>query len=146
MTQAKTKVAAVDGWFTLDNDDPRLLGSRCTTCGTFFFPRADLFCRNPLCEGTEFEEVKLSRRGRVWSYTVNAYQPPPPYMAADPFSPFSIAAVELAEEKMVVLGQVLSGTDPLEIGTEVELVLDTLYEDDEHEYLVWKWRPVEVLT
>ena len=28
------------------------------------------------------------------------------------------------------------------MGTEVELVLDTLYEDDEHEYLVWKWRPV----
>ena len=25
---------------------------------------------------------------------------------------------------------------------EVELVLDTLYEDDDHEYLVWKWRPL----
>jgi hypothetical protein len=24
----------------------------------------------------------------------------------------------------------------------VELVLDTLYEDDEHEYIVWKWKPV----
>jgi hypothetical protein len=21
-------------------------------------------------------------------------------------------------------------------------VLDTLYEDDDHEYLVWKWKPV----
>jgi hypothetical protein len=28
------------------------------------------------------------------------------------------------------------------VGDEVELVLDTLYEDDEHEYVVWKWRPV----
>ena len=25
---------------------------------------------------------------------------------------------------------------------EVELVLDVLYEDDDHEYLVWKWQPV----
>ena len=25
---------------------------------------------------------------------------------------------------------------------EMELVLDTLYEDDENEYVVWKWRPV----
>ena len=75
------EVAAVDGWFTLDADDPRLLGNRCTTCGTFFFPRADFFCRNPECEGTVFEEVPLSRRGRVWSYTVNRYQPPPPYIA-----------------------------------------------------------------
>ena len=25
-------------------------------------------------------------------------------------------------------------------------MLDTLYEDDEHEYLVWKWRPVGTST
>ena len=23
----------------------------------------------------------------------------------------------------------------------MELVLDTLYEDDDNEYVVWKWRP-----
>jgi hypothetical protein len=35
------------------------------------------------------------------------------------------------------------GVDPavLEIGAEVELELGVLYEDDEHEYTVWKWRP-----
>jgi len=146
MTQAKTRVPAVEGWFTLDDDDPRLLGSRCTTCGTFFFPRADFFCRNPECDGTAFEEAPLSRTGRVWSYTANHYQPPPPYVAADPFVPFAIAAVELAEEKMVVLGQVVAGvgTDQLAVGTEVELVLETLYEDDDHTYVVYKWRPLEV--
>jgi len=54
------------------------------------------------------------------------------------------AAVELDAEKMVVLGQVAAGTDPEELsaGSEVELVLETLYEDDENEYLVWKWKPV----
>ena len=146
MTQAKTRVPAVEGWFTLDDDDPRLLGSRCTTCGTFFFPRADFFCRNPECDGTAFEEAPLSRTGRVWSYTANHYQPPPPYVAADPFVPFAIAAVELAEEKTVVLGQVVAGvgTDQLAVGTEVELVLETLYEDDDHTYVVYKWRPLEV--
>jgi hypothetical protein len=45
---------------------------------------------------------------------------------------------------MVVMGQVVAGVgvDDLRVGTQVELVLDTLYEDDEHEYLVWKWQPV----
>ena len=64
-------------------------------------------------------------------------------MAADPYVPFAIAAVELAAEKMVVMGQVVPGVgvDDLAVGTEVELVLDALYEDDDHEYLVWKWRP-----
>jgi uncharacterized OB-fold protein len=103
-----------------------------------------MFCRNPACDGTDFEEVPLSRRGRVWSYTDACYTPPVPFVAPDPYVPFCIAAVELAAEKMVVLGQVTAGVtvDELAVGTEVELVVDTLYEDDDHEYLVWKWRPV----
>ncbi len=61
-----------------------------------------------------------------------------------PTFPSPSAAVELAAEQMVVMGQVVPGVgvDDLSIGAEVELVLDTLYEDDEHEYLAWKWRPV----
>jgi len=42
---------------------------------------------------------------------------------------------------MVVLGQVKGAAD-VDIGTEVELVLDTLYREDENEYVVWKWSPV----
>jgi uncharacterized OB-fold protein len=138
MAETKTRVPAVDGWFTMDDQSPRLLGNRCRSCGTFFFPRASFFCRNPDCESTEFDEVPLSPRGRVWSFTTNRYQPPPPFVATESFEPYSIAAVELADEKLVVLGQV-KGDPPLEIGAEVELVLDTLYEDDDHEYVVWKW-------
>ena len=80
----------------------------------------------------------------MWSYTNAGYQPPEPYVAADPYVPFAIAAVELAAEQMVVMGQVVPGVDvgDLHVGDEVELVLDTLYEDDEHEYVVWKWRAV----
>ena len=144
MSPAKTQVAAVDGWFTIDPATPALLGTRCTTCGTYFFPRESRFCRNPACDGTELEEVPLSRRGKVWSFTDNRYQPPPPYMSPDPFEPYAIAAVELAEEKMVVLGQLagVASIDDLRVGQEVELVLETLYEDDDNAYLVWKWQPV----
>ena len=143
MQTAKPRVPAVEGWFTTD-DEPALLGSRCTTCGNFAFPRESAYCRNPSCEGMEFEEVPLSRRGRVWSYTNACYQPPTPYVAEDPFVPFCIAAVELADEQMVVMGQVVSDVDvdDLAIGDEVELVLDVLYEDDDNQYLVWKWRPL----
>jgi uncharacterized OB-fold protein len=143
MSPAKTRLPAVEGWFTLDESAPALLGSKCTTCGTFAFPKETYFCRNPECQGREFEETELSRSGKVWSYTNAGYQPPEPYRAADPFVPFAIAAVELAAEKMVVMGQVMPGIgiEDLSVGTEVELALDTLYEDDENEYLVWKWRP-----
>jgi len=140
----KTRVPAVEGWFTAEGGEPALLGSRCRSCGTYAFPREAFFCRNPACDSSEFDEVPLSRRGRVWSYTDACYTPPAPYVAADPFVPFCIAAVELAAEKMVVMGQVVPGVtvDDLAVGDEVELVVDVLYEDDEHEYLVWKWKPV----
>jgi uncharacterized OB-fold protein len=140
---SKPRVPAVEGWFTLDAQAPSLLGTRCKACGTYFFPRETAFCRNPNCAGTEFEEVPLSTRGKLWSFTDNRYAPPKPYMASDPFEPYAVAAVELEREKMVVLGQVEAGVgiDRLEAGLEMELVLGTLYEDDESEYLIWKWRP-----
>jgi uncharacterized OB-fold protein len=143
MSPTKTRLPAVEGWFTLDEDAPTLLGSKCTSCGYVSFPKETAFCRNPHCQGTEFAEVPLSRTGTVWSYTNAAYQPPEPYVAADPYVPFAIAAVELAAEQMVVMGQVVPGidVDDLSVGDPVELVLDTLYEDDDHEYVVWKWRP-----
>jgi uncharacterized OB-fold protein len=140
----KTRVPAIEGWFTMDDRAPALLGSKCTTCGNFAFPKETYFCRNPRCQGMEFAEVPLSRTGRVWSYTNAGYQPPEPYVAADPYVPFAICAVELAAEQMVIMGQVVPGVgvDDPTVGAEVELVLDTLYEDDEHEFMVWKWRPV----
>jgi uncharacterized protein len=151
---ATTRVPAIEGWFTTgdgDGDDesetgagPALLGSRCTECGTYAFPAESRYCGNPDCGSTTFETVELSRRGRIWSYTDARYQPPPPYVAADPYVPFCLAAVELAAEKLVVMGQVVPGVtvDDLTVGDEVELVIDTLYTEDDCDYLVWKWRPV----
>lgn len=142
---SKTKTPAIEGWFTMNEAAPALIGTRCKSCKTYFFPKEIVACRNPGCVSTDLDEVELSRTGRVWSFTNNCYQPPAPYMSPDPFEPYAIAAVELAEEKMVVLGQVADGlkVEDLKAGVEVELVLDTLYEDDDNEYMVWKWRPTQ---
>jgi uncharacterized protein len=134
---------AVEGWFTT-GPEPALIGSRCTSCGSTFFPRTAGFCRNPACAGALFDEVELSRRGRVWSYTDAQYQPPPPYIpASDPYEPFALAAVELPEG-LVVLGQVASGYSvaDLEVGRDVELVVEPLYTDESGERTIWRWRPV----
>ena len=141
-----TRVPAVEGWFTTGDDGsaPALLGSRCEECGTYAFPAEQSYCRNPDRASTSFERVELSRHGRIWSYTDARYQPPLPYVAADPYEPFCLAAVELAAERLVVMGQLVGGVtvDELTVGDEVELVVDTLYSEDDHDYLVWKWRPL----
>jgi uncharacterized protein len=146
---ASARVPAIEGWFTTD-DDPCLLGTRCTACGTVFFPRAEGFCRNPACRGREVEEAALSRTGTVWSCTDAQYQPPPPYIpASDPYEPFAIAAVELAEEAMVVLGQVAAGygVEDLRVGDPVELVVEPLHVDDDGvEHLIWRWKPTAAPT
>src|SRR5689334_6745974 len=118
----KAQVPAIEGWFTLDADEPHLVGTKCTTCGTYFFPAETHFCRNPACAGTDFDEVELSRTGRIWSFTDSQYQPPEPYVSPDPFVPYTLAAVELAEEGLIILGQMTAGTTvaDIEVGQEVE--------------------------
>lgn len=133
---------AVEGFF--NPTIPALLGTRCLECATVFFPAEETSCRNPHCTSTALEAMTLSTRGTVWSYTDAQYQPPPPYVAADPYVPFALAAVELEKEGIVVLGQLAHGigVDQLSVGMEVELVTEVLYSDEEAEHLVWKWRPV----
>jgi len=140
------RVPAVDGWFTLDESAPALLGGRCTNCGTYVFPNNRRFCPNPSCPSETFDEAPLSRSGRIWSYTDARYQPPPPYVpVSDPHEAFAIAAVELEAERLVVMGQVVRGVgvDELRVGMPVELTLDVLYTEEDTDYLVWKWQPSE---
>jgi uncharacterized OB-fold protein len=139
----KPLAPAIDGWHTMDAS-PHLIGTRCLTCGTYFFPKQNHYCKNPNCESTDFEEVKLSRTGKIWSYTNACYQPPEPFVAPDPYEPYAIAAVQLEKEQMTVLGQVIEGVsvDDLKVGMPMELVLEPLHETDEDIKVTWKWRPL----
>ena len=134
MSVTQEKPLVVEGWFS-EEPEPHLIGRRCTACGTSVFPPVAVRCPYPSCGG-ELEDAALSRRGRVWSFTINHYAPPPPYVAPDPFEPFGVAAVELAEERMIVLGQVEGDATELSIGDEVELVIGALSDGA----AVWKWR------
>jgi len=140
----KPKQPAAEGWFTFTDAAPHLVGTRCRACGSYFFPKETFFCRNPVCASSQLEEVQLSRRGRLWSYTNNCYAPPPPFVVSDPFQPYAVAAVELEKERMVVLGQVEASVNvpELEVGMEMELTVGTLYENAEREVVIWKWRPL----
>jgi uncharacterized OB-fold protein len=140
---AKARVPVIDGLFREESDGTaRLLGGRCPSCGASFFPKQWSFCRNPSCNGTELADVELSTRGALWSFTDNRYAPPPPYPASASFEPYGVAAVELAVEQMIVLGQLAVGTDvgALAVGDEMELVVEPLYETDDEVRTVWKWR------
>jgi len=137
-----TATPAVEGWFTT-GPEPALIGTKCRSCGTISFPRETTFCKNPACSGEEYDDVELSRFGKVWSYTDAQYKPPAPYIATtDPYVPFALAAVELPEG-LVVLGQVADGfgVADLKVGNPVELVVETLYTDEAGARSIWRWKP-----
>ncbi|MEV8434536.1 Zn-ribbon domain-containing OB-fold protein [Streptomyces chartreusis] len=138
----------VAGWFAGDGEDFRLIGTRCSACTSLFFPREDSNCRNPACHGGELEEVALSRRGRVWSFTDSRYRPPSPYVTDPelPWEPYTLIAVELESERLVVLGQAAPGVTvaDLTVGMEVEVVPGVLPEDAETTWTTWQWRPTGV--
>ena len=144
MTTPKKRVPAIEGWLNIDEENPRLLGYKDESSGSYFFPKDVAVSRAPGHADAELQEVSLSNRGKLWSYTTNHYKPPAPYISTEPFEPYTVAAVELTKERMIVLGQLADGVDPasVEVGQEMELVLGTLYEDEENEYLIWKWKPV----
>ena len=141
---SKKRVPAIEGWFTLD-DAPQLIGLRDAESGTCFFPKDVAVSRAPGYDHVELEEVRLSRTGKLWSYTTNHYQPPDPYVAPDPFEPYTVAAVELTDERMVVMGQLADGVDPgsLEVGMEMELAVEPFSVDDEgREVVTFAFAPV----
>ena len=152
-----TRRPAIEGWFTVptegSDEAPRLIGTRCSDSGTYFFPPERVMSRAPGFADSELVDVELSTRGRLWSYTDAGYQPP------DAVHPGhrSVRAVRhrrrraRSRSRWSCSARWSTGVtvDDLKVGMEMELVLDTLYTEadpesvgDEIEYVIWKWQPV----
>jgi uncharacterized protein len=141
---SKKQIPCIQGWITMPPEEPRVIGSRCESCGHYFFPKVKT-CRNPYCNNKEaIKDAPLSRMGKMYSYTINHFQPPPPYHSPDPFTPFGIVCVDMPEG-IKVAGQVPRSVDlsTLKVGMDMEIVREVLYVDkDGNEVLCWMFKPV----
>jgi uncharacterized OB-fold protein len=141
MTTTKT-VPVAEGLFTETADGPRLLGSRCASCATPYFPRSAV-CHNPECRESKLEDASFGPRGTLWSCAIQNYPPPPPARFEEPYTPYALGMVDMPEG-LRVLGRI-STDDPesVRVGAEVELVLERLYLDENgDEVITWKFRPI----
>lgn len=119
----------------------RLLGTRCAACGTLYFPRAPA-CRNPACTDGELQDVRLPRDGRLYSYTVQAYRPPPLFRM-DAWAPYALGLIDLPGG-LRVMGM-LAGYPPqdLHIGMPVTLGTGALYRDEQgRDVLTYQFCPI----
>ena len=139
MEGEKKKVPVKEGLWT-EEEEPQLVGSQCKTCGEIFFPkRQDVLCSN--CQSDTFNEIKLSRRGKVYSYSMVMQRPPVYYRAAE--VPYALGWVELPEGIRVETLFTGCSPDDVKVGMEVEMIVDKLHtEEDGTEVLCYKFRPV----
>jgi uncharacterized OB-fold protein len=77
-----------------DLDDVSLAGTRCSSCGETSLGSV-LLCPN--CGSARVVDLRLGDNGTLWTYTVARHRPPGDYRGAEPFKPFGIGLVELAE-------------------------------------------------
>lgn len=88
-----------------DEAEPRLIGGR--------KDNGEIVFQVPAGEsGAVLDKVFLARRGTLWSWTSQEFQPKPPYEGTLPFRPYLVGYVEL-------LGEVIVET----------LIVDTVIED-----------------
>jgi uncharacterized OB-fold protein len=66
----------------------------------------------------------LGRRGTLWSYTVQRFQPKEPYAGPEPFEPYGVGYVELPDGVIVESRLTTADPDELEIGAPMELVIE----------------------
>jgi len=144
MNSDKKRIPLKEGLWTIPSsphEEPQLIGSKCLSCGEIFFPnKVKGRCIN--CQGENLEDIKLSRRGKIYSFTVVMIQPPVYYRGP---VPYAFGYVELPEG--VRVETLFTGCDfeDLRIGMDAELVIEKLYADDENnEVMTYKFRPIKL--
>jgi len=127
---------------TWPDDNPRLIGSRCGSCGATAFPAQP---RCPTCSAGDTSELLLPRHGTLVAWTTRGFPPGAPHRGptGEAFVPFGVGLVEL-EDVIRVEGR-LTENDPakLEFGMDVELTMVPFTTDDNgSEIVAFAFKPV----
>lgn len=107
----------------------RLLGGKCSGCGTLFYPQRT---RCTACGGARFEDVALSGRGTIFTFTVIARGGAPSEFDDQQTMTggIAVAIVEL-EEGPRVIGQLTDwAAGDLSIGAPVTVAMRRLYDQE----------------
>jgi uncharacterized OB-fold protein len=128
-----------EGLFEVADGVPHLIGGRRKSDGRIVFP-------NPTGpESRNYDPVRLSPEGRLWSFTVQRFRPKsPPYAGADDeasFQPFALGYVELPGEVIVESRIATDDVSALRIGAPMRLTL-TPFRKPEGEVLAFAFAPV----
>jgi len=142
MTSAtRPRVPIKPGYFTVPDDPaepPKLLGTRCNSCGECFFPRRAI-CAQCLSEQTS--DIEMGPRGTLYSYTF-VHFPLFGSMNIEHMEGYGVGQIDLPEGPRVQLP--LAGKQgDFHIGQTLQAEPDTLREDCGRDLVIVRFRPLE---
>lgn len=121
-------------WPEAPGDQAYLLANKCNSCGKVYFPKVAL-CPDCLKEDS-LEELKLSRRGKLYTYTV-VRVPSPGFKV-----PYAFGYIDLPEGIRVCSQVSTAEFDKLKLGMEMELVLGQVREEEGKAIIGYLFQPV----
>lgn len=127
-----------EGFFEVADGGPRLIGGRRKSDGQMVFPMPT----GP--EAANFDAVRLSREGVLWSFTIQRFRPKsPPYAGGDDdksFRPYALGYVELPGEVIVESRLETEDFAALKVGQPMRLTL-VPFRRAEGEVLTYAFEP-----
>ena len=137
ISNEKKIIEAIPGAFEMENDQPYLVGTRCSKCGAAFFPPRYICTYCLTDEGVQ--KARLGNTGTLYSYTVIN-------VASKEFNPPYAFGFVILEPEKIRIPSVLTGFDlaqELKSGTKMQMVIEKLRNDEYgNEIVSYKFRPV----
>jgi len=116
-------------------EDIRLLGSKCNSCGEVSLGTNPI-CLN--CASEDTETITLSEEGTLYTYTIVRHKPPGNYLGPDPFEPFALGLIELADG-IRIMAPLEGDIEQIEIGMKLELKEWLLTDTPDKTYRAFKF-------
>jgi uncharacterized OB-fold protein len=127
------KVPIREGAFVEGPEGGILMGNKCKSCGQVFFPKV-VFCLT--CLNEEMEELKLGRRGKLYSYAIGRMSS----MHFEP--PYAIGYVDMPEGLRIFAPLKMTEDKPFKVGMNMEVVIEKLWQEGDNEVIGYKFKPV----
>ena len=127
------RIPIKEGHFIEGAEDSIILANRCKLCSQIFFPKV-VFCLS--CFNEDMEELRLSRRGILYSYTIGHM----PSMHFEP--PYAIGYVDMPEGVRIFTPLKILENKPLKVGMTMELVIEKIWQEGDSEIIGYKFIPV----
>lgn len=135
--RSRKKVPIMNGLWEECAKGIQLAGSECNHCGEIFFPRKQLnFCNQ--CHEKELKDILFSGHGSIVAFTKVEREPAGGFYKGN--VPYMYGIVQL-DEGVNIYSQLVETPD-LAIGRKVEMVIEKLYEEKEHDVLTFKYKTI----